>query len=155
MNHEVDIDAFLRKPLIAHLATASEFGPRDSPLWFLWEDGALWFVGNGRDGFPKRVHREPRCAVGIVDFDLPHGLLTHVGMRGTGTVEQVDRHRLHRLLGRYLGPDLDLWNEPFRRTVIDKLDLMVRVQPTSVVARDQSYFSNASPRERGLRDRRD
>jgi hypothetical protein len=70
-------------------------------------------------------------------------------MRGTAEVTALDEKRLHRLLARYLGDDPAGWSGPFKREVIDKLDLMVRFKPTSIVARDQSYFSPASPREYG------
>jgi len=143
MDRDFDVDSFLQRPLFAHLSTMSDAGPRESPVWFLWEAGALWFVGSHRDSFPKRVRREPRCAVGIVEFDLPRGILRHVGMRGNGAVEELDRARLRRLLSRYLGLDEAAWNPHFRARVIDRLDLMVRFKPVSVVARDQSYFSNA------------
>lgn len=146
-DRDFDIDSFLQKPLFAHLATASDGAPRESPVWFLWEAGALWLVGKNRDSFAKRLRAEPRCAVGIVEFELQLGLLRHVGIRGTGSIEALDRERLHRLLSRYLGADEAAWNQSFRSTVIDRLELMVRIEPTSVVARDQSYFSNvARPR---------
>jgi nitroimidazol reductase NimA-like FMN-containing flavoprotein (pyridoxamine 5'-phosphate oxidase superfamily) len=150
MELDFDIDAFLQKPLFAHLATVCESGPRESPVWFLWEKGALWLVGNNCDSFPKRIRAEPRCAVGMVEFDLARGLLRHVGIRGIGTIEPLDRPRLHRLLSRYLGADETTWNKRFREAVVDELDLMVRIDPTSIVARDQSYFSNASPKQVGL-----
>jgi hypothetical protein len=138
---EFDLDWFLARPLMAHLATASPAGPRESPLWFLWEDGALWFVGNGRDSFPGRLVKDPRCAAGIVDFDLAQGRLLHVGMRGEAELVPLDQGRLHRLLRRYLGDDRASWNSRFRNSVVDELELMVRFVPTSVVARDQSYFA--------------
>jgi hypothetical protein len=142
MAHDFDIDTFLQQPLFAHLATASPDGPRESPVWYLWEARQLWLVGNNRDSFPKRIRAEPRCAVGIVEFDLTRGRLRHVGIRGTGSVEPLDRARLYRFLSRYLGKDEGQWNERFRARVIDGLDLMVRIEPLSVVARDQSYFGN-------------
>lgn len=142
--YDFDIDAFLRQPLIAHLATASPDGPRDSPLWFLWEAQELWLVGNNRDSFPKRIRAEPLCAVGIVAFDLKRGRLRHFGIRGTGSVEALDLDRLHRFLSRYLGEDQAEWNARFRAQVIDRLDLMVRIKPVSIVARDQSYFANVA-----------
>jgi nitroimidazol reductase NimA-like FMN-containing flavoprotein (pyridoxamine 5'-phosphate oxidase superfamily) len=145
MAHDFDIDAFLRQPLLAHLATASVDGPRESPVWFLWEHENFWLVGSHRDTFPKRIEAEPRCAVGVVEFDLTRGRLRHVGIRGTGSIEPVDRGRLHRFLSRYLGEDEARWNASFRTGVIDRLDLMVRIRPLSIVARDQSYFANVSP----------
>jgi len=139
-----DIDDFLQRPLFAHLATASEDGPRESPVWFLWEDGAIWLIGNSRDSFPKRIQKDGRCAIGIVDFDLQRGFLQHVGFRGHATVVTLDKERLYRLLRRYLGDDETAWNPWFRANVIDGLDLMVRFEPTAIVARDQSYFANAN-----------
>jgi hypothetical protein len=156
MDQDFDVDRFLSAPLFAHLATSSVDGPRESPVWFLWEEGALWIVGSHRDSFPRRIREDARCAVGIVDFDLPRGLLRHVGIRGTGSVQALDVPRLHRLLAKYLGPDPASWNKEFSRSVIDKLDLMIRIEPVSIVARDQSYFSNASPaRAGGRREARD
>ena len=144
MAPDFDIDAFLQKPLFAHLATASPDGPRESPVWFLWEAAELWLVGNQRDSFPKRIQVEPRCAVGIVEFDLPRGHLRHVSIRGTGSIEAIDRGRLYRFLSRYLGKNDAGWNPSFRTRVIDRLDLMVRIRPLSIVARDQSYFANVA-----------
>jgi len=143
MENDFDIDDFLKRPLFAHLATVSEDGPRESPVWYLWEDKAIWLVGNTRDSFPKRIKGDGRCAIGIVDFDLQRGFLQHVGFRGMATVVPLDKERLFRLLRRYLGDDEANWSPWFRANVIDELDLMVRFEPTSVVARDQSYFANA------------
>ena len=142
MDADFDVDEFLRQPLVAHLATSSHEGPRESPVWFLWEDRAMWLVGNERDSFPKRLQVDGRCAIGVVEFDLRRGLLKHVGIRGIATVLPLDRFRLHRLLHRYLGENQATWNARFRSSVIDRLTLMVRIEPVSVVARDQSYFAS-------------
>ena len=142
MDHDFDIDPFLQRPLIAHLATMSEDGARESPVWFLWEDNAIWLVGNTRDSFPKRIQADGRCAIGLVDFDLEGGLLQHVGLRGNATVVPLDQARLYRLLRRYLGDDQSSWSPWFRANIIDGLDLMVHFIPTSIVARDQSYFAD-------------
>ena len=149
MSLDFPLENLLSRPLIAHLSTISAAGPRDSPLWFLWEDGVMWFVGRTVDTFPKRIRETAQCAVGVVDFDLQRGTLRHVGMRGTAEVTALDMARLRRLLARYIGEDPTCWRSTFRREVVDKLDLMVRFRPTSIVARDQSYFSSASPREFG------
>jgi hypothetical protein len=134
-----DLDEFLAQPLVAHLASSSPFGPRESPLWFLWEDRYVWFIGTTKDSFPKRIADEARCAVSFVEFTLDRGILRHVGMRGTAIVERLDNERMYRLLRRYLGDETS-WNANFKATVIDDLDLMVRFTPESVVMRDQSYF---------------
>jgi hypothetical protein len=129
----------LSRPLFAHLATASEDGPRESPVWFLWEEGALWIIGNYRtDTFPKRVEREPRCAVGVVDFEPATGLVQHAGLRGRARLMPHDPARMGRLLSRYMG-ERDVWDPRFVEILDDADYIFVRFEPETAVVRDQSY----------------
>ena len=73
----------LRLPLMADLASGAPQGPRHSPLWFLWEDGSTYLIGNSGDSFINRLIAEPRCALGVVEFDVAAGILRHVGLRGS------------------------------------------------------------------------
>ncbi len=137
----VDVKEFLARPLFAHLATASPGGPRDSPVWFLWEEGALWILGSrATDTFPVRIEHDQRCAVGIVDFDQATGRVQHVGLRGQATVEPFDANRARRLLRRYLGDDQSTWDNRFLRTLNgEEEEVLVRFVPETAVARDVSY----------------
>jgi hypothetical protein len=135
-----DLSEFLERPIFAHLATESDEGPRESPVWFLWECSTIWLVADSSSSFPRRIAAEPRCALGFVDFDVQRGFLQHVGMRGEATLEPLNSGRLNRLLCRYLGEDRAAWNEQFQAEVIDQLDRMIRFEPRTVVMRDQSYF---------------
>jgi Pyridoxamine 5'-phosphate oxidase len=148
----VDLDEFLARPLFAHLATICSQGPRDSPVWFLWEGGAVWIIGSlATDTFPERVREDPRCAIGIVDFEPSTGLVQHVGLRGSATVQSFDAERARRLLGRYLGDDVSCWDGRFRRTLIDPSvedNVLIRFVPVTAVARDVSYTAPASPPNR-------
>ena len=141
----VDLDEFLSRPLLAHLATTCEQGPRDSPVWFSWEQEAVWIIASrATDTFPTRIEREPRCAIGIVDFDPRIGLVQHVGMRGRATVEPFDADRARRLLARYLGADQTRWDRRFRATVRSpaaEQTILVRFVPETVVARDVSFIA--------------
>jgi hypothetical protein len=138
--HSVDLEEFLSRPLFAHLATASEDGPRESPVWFLWEDAAVWIIGSLRDdSFPRRIGREPRCAIGIVDFELQRGQVHHVGMRGHASVEPFDPDRAARLLRRYLGERVEAWDGRHRKTLEDADNVFIRFSPETIVARDVSY----------------
>jgi hypothetical protein len=106
----------------------------------LWENEAVWIIASRRDdSFPARLAREPRCALGIVDFGPERGLVHHVGMRGRATVERFDPQRARRLLARYLVTDSDAWDRRFRETLADPDNIFVRFVPETVVARDQSY----------------
>ena len=136
----VDVNEFLARPLFAHLATGSPDGPRESPVWFLWENGAIWIVGSRRhDSFPSRVEDEPRCALGVVDFERSVGRVQHVGIRGRASVERFEPTRAKRLFARYLGSDVSAWPERFRSTLADGDNVFVRIEPETVVARDVSY----------------
>lgn len=140
------LESLLARPLFAHLATGSEHGPRESPVWFLWEDGAVWIIGNYKtDSFPARIEREPRCALGIVDFDVATGLVQHVGFRGRARLLPHDRERLQRLLRRYLGEKREDWDARFVEILGDEDYVFVRFEPETVVVRDQSYTVKGNP----------
>ena len=130
----------LAKPLMAHLASASTDGPRESPLWFLWEDGLIWLIGRSTDSFVIRLRADPSCAIGVVDFDVQRGALRHVGIRGLAEVQEMSRPRLERLLRRYLGSHVASWNDWFVTHIVEPLDVMICVTPRSTVANDYSYF---------------
>lgn len=133
------LEDLLSRPLFAHLATASDEGPRESPVWFLWEESALWIIGNyNTDSFPKRVEREPRCAVGVVEFDPATGLVQHAGFRGRARLMPHDPERMKRLLGRYMG-ERDRWDPRFVEILDDADYIFIRIDPETAVVRDQSY----------------
>jgi hypothetical protein len=133
------MNEILARPLFAHLATHSEAGVRESPVWFLWETDALWIIGNYlTDSFPKRVEAEPRCAIGIVDYDPSTGLVQHVGFRGRARLEPHDAERMRRLLTRYMGA-MDAWDSRFVEILDDADYIFIRFEPETAVVRDQSY----------------
>lgn len=142
-SESMDLEEFLARPLFAHLATSSEDGPRDVPLWFLWENGALWFiVVVSENTFHQRVRQDSRTAVGIVDFDVNTGLVQHVSFRGRATVEPWDIERAKRVLSKYLGNDMATWDQ---KRFVDGLTkpedwLFVKFEPETVMIRDQSYL---------------
>lgn len=140
----MDLEEFLSRPLFAHLATNSECGPRDSPVWFLWRDGAVWIVGNPRENsFQHRIARDPRCAVGIVYFDENSGTVQHVGFRGRAAIEPFDSETARQLFAKYLDDEEDSWDARFRESLEDPDAFLVRFSPETAVVRDQSYSKEA------------
>jgi nitroimidazol reductase NimA-like FMN-containing flavoprotein (pyridoxamine 5'-phosphate oxidase superfamily) len=139
IERDFDIDSLLAKPLFAHLATCDRAGPCETPLWFLWEEEALWMIARSSSGFLRRLRNDARASIGIVDFDLERGYLRHLGFRGSATIEPMDDERRTRLVRRYLGPQ-ERWSPWFRQAVIDRQDVLIRFIPQPAVARDQSYF---------------
>lgn len=143
MGHSFDPDHLLSQPLMANLATASEDGPRNAPVWFIWEDGAIWLLATKGGSSARRLEADPRCAVEIVRFDNSAGILLHLGLRGSASVEPMDPDRFRRLLSKYLGPDQALWNPWFIDTIarIDDPDgRLIRLVPESTFTNNVSYF---------------
>lgn len=136
---EAPIESVLEQPLFCFLATLSRTGdPRISPLWYLWEDECLWILGDLHQTYTSRIERHPATAVAIVDFDPADGRVVHIGMRGTSTLEPLDESRIERKLMRYLGDDQTAWDPRFRDLDDDRWRF-IRFEPSTVVARDQSF----------------
>lgn len=144
VERDFDIEDLLSQPLFAHLATFGDTGPCQTPLWFLWEDGAVWMIASSKSGFATRLLGDERASIGIVDFDLNRGFLQHLGMRGVATVLPMDADRRTRLVTRYLGSEVT-WNSWFKGNVVEHQDLLIKFVPDVVVARDQSYFRRGDP----------
>ena len=137
-NKGFDLDEFLEKPLFAHLSTLSKEGPRESPVWFYWEDEHIYIIGTpSSDSFPGRIEENPDCAIGIVDLDHTTGKVLHAGFRGYATVESFDKKIATRLLQRYLGPDEDSWDPRFQG--LGNSNILIKFSPDTVVVRDQSF----------------
>ncbi|MCC5987721.1 MAG: pyridoxamine 5'-phosphate oxidase family protein [Pararhodobacter sp.] len=138
-----DPEAVLRLPLMANLATMSPEGPRNSPVWFHWEDGALWMPGNATGSPVRRLGQDSRCAVEIVHYDNCAGVLAHLGLRGRAAIHPMCPELFRRLLARYLGPDSDEWNPWFIDQIarIDDPDgRLIELVPESVFTNNVSYF---------------
>jgi hypothetical protein len=98
IEHDFDIEDFLNRSLFAHVATFGDAGPCETPVWFLWEDGAVWMIASSKSSFAKRLLDDERASVGIVDFDLKRGFLQHLGMRGVATVLLMDDTEMPRFI---------------------------------------------------------
>ena len=143
MGYAFDPEDILHWPLMANLATTSADGPRNAPVWFIWEDGALWLLGSAHGSSVKRLRDDPRCAVEIVHFDNESGILLHLGFRGRATIEASSASRFKRLLSKYLGRDESTWNRWFIDHIacIDDPDgRMIRLEPESTFTNNVSYF---------------
>ena len=98
--------------------------------------------GIGGSSFPGNRKRDPRCALGIVDWDLATGLSQHVGIRGQAEVLPLDPAMARTIFRRYFGPDESAWDRRFDDVLCGETGVeMVRIKPETVVIRDQSYKS--------------
>ena len=144
MARAFDAERVLHLPLMAHLSTICPEGPRGTPVWFLWEEGALWIPGDAASHFVQRIAADPRVSVDIVEYDNAAGVLLHLGLRGRAElVDQGVPARFRRLLARYLGPREADWNAWFVDRVAqidDPQTRMIRLVPDSLFTNDVSYF---------------
>lgn len=141
VQEDFEINKVLNKPLMAYLSSSIENNPCSSPLWFLYDEDKIWLFGTDKDSFIKRLHANSNCAVSIVDFNLELGILQHVGVRGKASITKVDKKKLDKFLCKYLGNNKSNWSEWFIKKIVVPLNRMVTITPTSIVAKDASFFS--------------
>jgi general stress protein 26 len=136
------IDVLMR-PLMATVATVAKDGsPRNAPMWFIWEEDAIWLLGSQSTSTVGRIQRDPRCAIEIVHFDVGAGVLLHLGLRGRASIEPMSPERFRRVLKKYLGDEAN-WNPWFIENVaaIDDPDgRLIRLEPDQVFTNNVSYF---------------
>ena len=67
-------DAFLAEPgVILHLATLRADGsPRLALMWFIHEEGAIWFTPRAQSQWLDDLRRDTRCALVIDEQPLPY-----------------------------------------------------------------------------------
>ena len=97
------------------------------------------------EGLTRPRVPQPRCAIGIINFDVSTGLVQHVGFRGQARLEAHDTERMKRLLRRYLG-ELGSWDPRFVKILDDANYIFIRFEPETAVVRDQSYQVNMDNR---------
>lgn len=136
----VDLDAFLARPLTAHVATA---GPTVRPVWYLWEEDAFWILTGPWSRLPGLVERDPLLALVVDTCDVATGEARQVIAHGQAELLPFDVPRGRRKLARYLGPDEERWDARFREYLYAdpaaRGTCWARLVPTSLVAKDLSF----------------
>ncbi|MEM1273554.1 MAG: pyridoxamine 5'-phosphate oxidase [Pseudomonadota bacterium] len=143
MARSFDPDRLLHQPLMVMLGTRCAAGPRIAPMWFLWEDGALWMPSDHGASSVARLQHDRMVAAEIVDFDAQAGVLLHLGLRGRAEVGAMEQDRFRRLLAKYLGPRSGDWNPWFIENVArieDPDGCFIRLIPDSVFTNNASFF---------------
>ncbi|PBC94837.1 pyridoxamine 5'-phosphate oxidase [Streptomyces sp. Ag82_O1-15] len=139
-SRDFDVDAFLRQPLTARMATG---GPTVRPVWFLWEDEAFWVLTGPWARLFDRVKDDPKVALVVDECDLATGRVRQVIARGRAELVPFEVPRGRRKLSRYLGADEAVWDERFVRYLYDdpgeRGTMWLRLEPVSLTAMDLSY----------------
>jgi len=101
--------AFLREPgIVMRIAVVRNDGrPLIAPLWFIYEDDAIYFTPRARSEWYDCLKRDPRVALSIDEQPLPY---RKVIVEGTAELvhdlgaDAVWRERYRRIAERYVPP---------------------------------------------------
>lgn len=139
VRRDFDPDPFLAQPLVARVATA---GPTVRPIWYLWEEGAFWWLTGSWSMLGQLLQIDPTVALVVDTCDLSTGEVLQVRAAGSATVVPYDPQRARKKLRRYLGSDEQLWDR-------DRFDVLamqqdpqagfVKLRPDRLEALDLSY----------------
>jgi hypothetical protein len=80
-----EVDAFLAEQRTCRVATVGRNGPHATPLWFVWQDGAMWLTSLSRSQRFTDLQNDSRVAV-VVDAGEAYGELRGVELRGRAEV---------------------------------------------------------------------
>ncbi|MBW3580680.1 MAG: pyridoxamine 5'-phosphate oxidase family protein [Actinobacteria bacterium] len=135
-----DVDTYLSQPLVARVAAVgSSGGPTIRPVWYLWEDGAFWWLTGPWSGLEGRLREDGNVALVIDSCDLVTGCTRQVRATGRAEIVAADVPRVRRTLARYLGGDEQRWEPRFRHYLEDPAVRLVRLVPERLAATDLSF----------------
>jgi hypothetical protein len=139
----VDIEPIMRQPLVARVATN---GPTLRPVWFLWEESALWWITDVESSLAHRLLSGDDEVVVVVDScDLTTGEVVAVTMRGTARIMPLEVERAKRKFRKYLGPDEGRWDRELLGSLNVSSTRLVRLAPSRVIAKDMSFRPSRHP----------
>jgi PPOX class probable F420-dependent enzyme len=122
-------DAFLREPgVLMRLATIRADGaPAVTPIWFIYEEGAIWFTPRAESAWLGHLRRDPRAALAIDEQPLPYRKVVIEGraelVHDLGR-DDVWRDRYRRIACRYV-PEAEA--EAYVQNTIDQPRALFRV----------------------------
>jgi PPOX class probable F420-dependent enzyme len=127
-----EIEAFLREPRVAVLATVDRRGrPRTVPIWFLWEDGAAYLFTARSSRKWRNLLANPAASLCIDHREPPYR-----SVMLDGRVEESDRSlydHVRRMAFAYYGPER---GGEFAEGYRDRPDVaLFRLVPERVTAR--------------------
>jgi PPOX class probable F420-dependent enzyme len=106
---DAERDAFLNEPgVLMRVAVVRPDGsPLVTPIWFIYEEGAIWFTPRARSEWFDCLRRDPRVALCIDEQPLPYRKVVVEGraelVHDVGD-DDVWRERYRRIARRYVPP---------------------------------------------------
>jgi PPOX class probable F420-dependent enzyme len=130
-------EEFLTRRLLGRLATASTDGqPHVVPVWFLWENSAIWISSYRSTRKVIDLERNPKCAL-VIDVEDSAGGLTAVMIEGRAellsTPSEAVKQIIERIYTKYLGAEGVLENDP-QEWLTSPENMLIKLTPTRVKA---------------------
>jgi PPOX class probable F420-dependent enzyme len=102
-------DFLLTRGVLMRVATVDREGdPHVTPIWFLFEDGRIWFTPREQSAWLQHIRAHPRIAVTIDEEAAPYRKVTVEGpaeiVHDLGN-DDAWRDRYRRITERYTTPD--------------------------------------------------
>jgi PPOX class probable F420-dependent enzyme len=116
------IEAFLNRPLIARLATVrADHSPQLTPMWYLWEGGALYMSTRASSAKVKHIRSNPRVAVVVDIMEAPRkNIIVTIEGRAEVLTEKVAEWTA-KIRRRYMPASADLHPQDPEPRVILKI----------------------------------
>jgi nitroimidazol reductase NimA-like FMN-containing flavoprotein (pyridoxamine 5'-phosphate oxidase superfamily) len=134
------LNAFLKHPLLARLATAvpapddpSQFQPHNVPVWFYWDCESLYISAFQSTRKVKEVRRNPYIAVLIDVNDAMDGVQA-VLMEGKSDLildPAVVQKMSRTIYTRYMGED-GVQDEAPQSWIVDPDNSIIKLTPTKI-----------------------
>jgi nitroimidazol reductase NimA-like FMN-containing flavoprotein (pyridoxamine 5'-phosphate oxidase superfamily) len=129
-------DAFLSEPgVILHLATLHEGAPAVIPIWFIYEEGAIWFTPRAQSAWLGDLRRDARASLAIDEQSLPYRKVVIEGRAELAYDLGKDdawRDRYRRIARRYITPEAA---EDYVQNTIDQERALFRVPLAGSIVR--------------------
>jgi hypothetical protein len=104
-------------------------------VWFLWEEGAFWWLSHAKNWLVRRVAERPEVALVVDTCDLRTGHVRQVLARGRAEVVPLDLGLARRKFSKYLGMDPTAWDPRFwASTMSDPETRLIRMLPATLRA---------------------
>lgn len=145
---DLERDAFLaeRGVLMRVAVVRPDGSPLVTPIWFLHEEGAIWFTPRARSEWFDCLRRDPRVALCIDEQPLPYRKVVVEGraelVHDIGE-DDAWRDRYRRIARRYVGTEgaeayiRDTWKEPRGLYRVRLDDAVVKSWRMPLAAEDQ------------------